>query len=160
MRNQKTTLLDLINQAYDHKAWHGANLRGSLRGVTAPLAAERPARGRHNIWENVVHCAYWKYAIWRRITGDTTVAFPVKGSNWFERPHLLTAAVWRADIALLDDAHRTLRALVESLSPRDLGRSRGASKFDVAGMLIGIAAHDVYHAGQIQLLKKLLPSRA
>jgi len=57
----------LIDQAFDHKAWHGTNLKGSLRGMTAAEAAWRPAEGRHNAWEVAIHCAYWKYTVWRRL---------------------------------------------------------------------------------------------
>src|SRR5204863_164387 len=53
----RRVLLDLIDEAFDHRAWHGTTLYGSLRGVTAAAAAARPARGRHNIWE--VTAAPW-----------------------------------------------------------------------------------------------------
>ncbi|HEX6209678.1 MAG TPA: hypothetical protein VF136_02805, partial [Methylomirabilota bacterium] len=63
-------LLSQIDQAYDHRSWHGTNLRGSVRGVVAEVAAWRPGPGRHNIHEIVVHAAYWKYAVRRRLTGE------------------------------------------------------------------------------------------
>ena len=58
-------LLQLLDESYDRKSWHGPNLRGSLRGVTAEEAAWRPAAERHNIWEIALHAAYWKYAVLR-----------------------------------------------------------------------------------------------
>ena len=61
-------LLAIIDQAYNRKSWHGTNLRGSIRGLTAAEAAWRPARDRHNVWEVVVHAAYWKYAVTRRFS--------------------------------------------------------------------------------------------
>src|SRR6185436_8272660 len=79
-------LLALLDQAYDRRSWHGTNLRGSIRGVSTEQAAWRPGPSRHNIWEIVVHAAYWKYAARRRLTGEARVSFPIKGSNWFERP--------------------------------------------------------------------------
>jgi hypothetical protein len=63
-------LLELIDQSYNKKSWHGTNLRGSIRGLTAREALWRPSSSRHNIWEIVVHCAYWKYAVRRRILGE------------------------------------------------------------------------------------------
>lgn len=63
-------LLRLLDEGFDHKAWHGPNLRGTLRGMSAADAARRPAPDRHNIWEVAVHAAYWKYAVRRRVTGD------------------------------------------------------------------------------------------
>ena len=50
--------LDAIDLAYDRRSWHGTNLRGSLRGVTAKQAAWRPGPDRHSIAELTVHAAY------------------------------------------------------------------------------------------------------
>jgi hypothetical protein len=135
-------ILNLIDQAFDRKAWHGTNLKGSLRGMTEGEAAWRPGAGRRNAWEVAVHCAYWKYAVWRRLTGVKRGSFPMKGSNWFARP--AAGADWKADLALLAQMHRQLREAIAAL--KDVP--------DIA-LLTGIAAHDLYHAGQIQLMKRL-----
>lgn len=66
---QVDQLLAILARAYDRRSWHGTNLRGSIRGLDPAVAARRPAPGRHNIWELVVHAAYWKSAVWRRLTG-------------------------------------------------------------------------------------------
>lgn len=150
-------LLDNLDQAYDHKAWHGTNLRGSLRGLSAEIAAWRPAPNRHNIWEIVVHTAYWKYAVYRRLTGERRGSFPLKGSNWFKRPQELSAAAWQAEVALLATMHKNLRAAIAKLHARALQQIPANSKYSNLAMIAGIAAHDLYHAGQIQLLKRLAP---
>ncbi len=147
--------LDSLDQAFNRRSWHGTNLRGSLRGVSAKQAAWRPAPGRHNIWELVVHCAYWKYAVRRRLTGEKRGSFELKGSNFFTRPGKDRGeSAWKADIALLERTHRQLRAAIAALpaSTRSGKRSGGATK---AWLVAGIAAHDLYHAGQIQLVKRL-----
>ncbi len=149
-------ILALLDESYERLAWHGPNLRGSIRGVTALQAARRPGRGRHNIWEIVVHCAYWKYIVRRRILGEKKGSFPLKGSNWFSRPETRSGQSWKADIKLLHEPHRSMMAAIRSLSPGDLKRIPPGSKVSNEAILRGIASHDVYHAGQIQLLKKLL----
>ena len=148
-------LLSIIDQAYDHRSWHGTNLRGSIRGLSAKRAARRPRPERHNIWELVVHAAYWKYAVTRRLTGQRRGSFPLKGSNWFPRRQSANEQQWRADVALLESTHRALREAVAKLSASDLSRIPKGSKISNAFIITGIAAHDLYHAGQIQLLKKL-----
>jgi uncharacterized damage-inducible protein DinB len=153
-------LLAVIDAAYDHKSWHGTNLRGSIRGVTLEDAAWRPGRTRHNIWELVVHAAYWKYIGLRRLTGGARGSFALDGSNWFERPRELTPAAWRADVQLLEESHRAFRAAVAQLSPRDLAVTPSGSTVSNFALLSGVAAHDLYHAGQIQLLKRLARDRA
>src|SRR6202790_36284 len=108
-------LLGLLDEAYKRAAWHGPNLRGSIRGLTAREAAWRPNAERNSIWENVVHAAYWKYIVRRRLLGEKKGSFPVKGSNWFVRPVEATADAWQADVALLDQTHRSLRSAVAAL---------------------------------------------
>lgn len=149
-------LLALLDRAYDKKSWHGPNLRGSIRRIEAARAALRPAAGRHNIWEIVVHCAYWKYAVRRRLLGEKRGSFPCKGSNWFARPNFASIEAWAADIELLDETHRKLRAAVAALAPADLPIVPPGSKVSNGEIIAGIAAHDVYHAGQIQLLKRFV----
>jgi hypothetical protein len=148
-------LVTILDQAYDRRSWHGTNLRGSIRGVSAARAAWRPARGRHNVWEIVVHAAYWKYAVWRRLTGARRGSFPLEGSNWIERPDEFSTAAWHADIRLLDTMHQALRGAVEHLPASTLARRLPGSAVSRLDLVAGIAAHDLYHAGQIQLLKKL-----
>ena len=148
-------LLRIVDEAYEKKAWHGPNLRGSIRGLDTRAVSWRPAAGRHNIWEILVHCAYWKYAVRRRILGEKRGSFPLKGSNWFARPEVMTPEAWRNDVARLEDTHRQMRAAIAGLAPRDLDRIPPGSKVSNVAIISGIAAHDVYHAGQIQLLKRL-----
>lgn len=148
-------LVTILDCAYDRRSWHGTNLRGSIRGVSAARAAWRPARRRHNIWEIVLHAAYWKYAVWRRLTGARRGSFPLEGSNWIERPVVLSTSAWHADIRLLDTMHRALRGAVEQIQAPTIGRCLPGSAVSRFDLVAGIAAHDLYHAGQIQLLKKL-----
>ncbi|HVS36902.1 MAG TPA: DinB family protein [Gemmataceae bacterium] len=147
-------LLRLIDQGYDRKAWHGPNLRGSIRGIEARIAGWRPATDRRCIAEIVVHAAYWKYAVRRRLLGEKRGSFPLKGSNWFPRPDV-SPKTWGDDVALLEQMHRALRAAVADLSSKELTATPPGRKVSNLDLIAGIAAHDVYHAGQIQLLKRL-----
>jgi uncharacterized damage-inducible protein DinB len=148
-------LLDLLEEAFARKSWHGTNLRGSIRGLDPALAARRPGPGRHSIHELVVHAAYWKYAVWRRLVGEKRGSFSLEGSNWFARKDRADAKAWTADVALLDAEHARLKVAVARLRSADLRRVPKGSRFTVAGLVRGAAAHDLYHAGQIQLLKRL-----
>ena len=152
----ESSLLAGLDQAYDRQSWHGTNLRGSIRGVTAAQAAARPAPGRHNIWEIVVHCAYWKYAVWRRLTGAPRGSFPLIGSNWWDRPVDPTLPAWRDDVALLARMHVQLRAAVSTATPASLARRVKGSRLTNTDLVLGITAHDLYHAGQVQYVKKLI----
>jgi uncharacterized damage-inducible protein DinB len=148
-------LLQVVDQGYDKKAWHGPNLRGSIRGLSPEVVSWRPGPARHNIWEIVLHAAYWKYAVRRMLTGDPRGTFPCKGSNWFACPAPLTPARWREAIALVGQEHSQLRAAIQDLQPSGLHQKPSSSKYTRASLLYGVASHDIYHAGQIQLLKRL-----
>ncbi|HTZ33449.1 MAG TPA: DinB family protein [Methylomirabilota bacterium] len=143
-------LLNLLEEGYQRKTWHGPNLRQALKGITAKQAAWRPAPGRHNIWEETLHAAYWKYAVRRRLEGGKRGAFVLKGHNFFPRPEKgkATEAAWRADREILETEHLALldavaKILQFSVTDKNLK------------MIYGVAFHDVYHAGQIRLLRRL-----
>ena len=144
-------MLALLAEGYSKKTWHGPNLRQSLKGVSAKDAARRPAPGRHNIWELAVHAAYWKYAVRRRIEGGKRGSFILKGSNFFPRPEKgkATEVAWKKDLELLAHEHQALE-----LAMRRALKSPRAGK--LLPMIYGVAFHDVYHAGQIRLLRRLI----
>ena len=135
------------------------NLRGSIRGVSPRQAAWRPAANRHNIWELVVHARTGRDVAWRRLTGSKCGSFPLEGSNW-----MVASAGGecegrgRPKSQLPPDMHRTLRDAVAALRPADLPR-KPAGRGDEPRSATGVAAHDLYHAGQIQLIKRLMPGK-
>ena len=151
---QISGLLFLLGQSFNRKAWHGTNLRGSVRGLKAREAAWRPSPEKHNIREIVIHCAYWKYIVRRRILGEKKGSFPIEGSNWFRRSKLSEQA-WKDDVGLLDACHQSLMEAISGLSDGELLKTPTGSKVNNLAIITGIASHDVYHAGQIQLLKRL-----
>ena len=150
-----TLLLTALGEAFDHKSWHGTNLRGSLRGLTVREALWRPGPRRHNIWELALHAAYWKYVVRRRLTGAKRGSFLLKGSNFFPR-NVGKEEEWQLEILLLENEHRELRATVAQLDPALLDQEM-SPRLTYAALIRGAAAHDLYHAGQIQLLKRLRP---
>jgi hypothetical protein len=148
-------LVEVFDQAYTAPAWHGTPLKGTIRGLAAPDALWRPRAGRHNIWELVLHTAYWKCMVRRRLVRDPDITFPRPGADWPALPTRRDAAAWKRDRALLDEQHALLRRVIAGLDPGQLGRRAWRSKWSVAANVYGIASHDLYHAGQIQLIKRL-----
>jgi hypothetical protein len=148
--NDAALILALLDEAYEKKTWHGPNLRQSLKGLTAKQAAWRPSPGTHNIWELTLHAAYWKYAARRRIEGGKRGSFALKGSNFFERPEKgnATEAAWHADRAILENEHRAMVQAIEKAL-----KTPNAKKH--LRTFYGVAFHDIYHAGQIRLLRRL-----
>ena len=155
MTDPARTFILLLDEGFNKAAWHGPNLLGSLRGLSVPQLLYRPLSSGHNIWELAVHCAYWKYAVRNRLVQGKRGAFPLEGSNFFPRREGLTLADWKKDLVLLKQQHADLRATILSLSPRAYDHRVEGSKHTVRRTVLGVAAHDIYHAGQIALLKRL-----
>lgn len=152
-------LVSILDTAYDRRSWHGTNLRGSIRGLSLDQVRWRPSAMRHNIWELVVHAAYWKYVVRRRLTGEARGTFPLKGSNWFERGRTGQSAPGGQMSSSSTPSTGSLRKAIALLSTADLRRTPAGSTVSNFSSLTGIAAHDLYHAGQIQLLKALSRDR-
>lgn len=127
----------------------------ALRGVGPVLAVWRPAEGRHSIWELTLHAAYWKWTAARRM-GVVSGRFARRGSNFPIVPEPADAEAWDRDVQLLRSEHARLRDAVAALKAADLGRRVSAnSDWTIEDTVRGVAFHDVYHAGQIGLLKRL-----
>lgn len=157
MASEIKLLLEVLDAAFLGRGWQGTTLTGALRGVTPTQALWRPRPGRHNLWEVALHTAYWKYVVRRRITDDETRgAFPRSPSNWPAVPAAPDVTAWRRDVRLVKEMHAALRAAVAALPPKRLGTRAPTGKWTYAEMIHGVAAHDLYHTGQIQLIKRLL----
>lgn len=143
------------------QGWHGGPTPpGALRGVTAEQARWQPTRGRRSIWSLTLHVAYWNYAVRRLLDGSARGNFPRAPSNWPHLPAQPDERSWTADVALLRDEHARLVQAASAVNPAILGRRPPTSKRWTYGqLLIGIANHDAYHTGQIQLLKRLWQER-
>lgn len=148
-------LLRVLDEGFDGRAWHGPNLIHALRGVDPALAVWRPAEGRHSIWELTLHAAYWKWTAAKRM-GAVAGRFSRRGANFPIVPEPADSDAWDLDVQLLRTEHARLRDAVTALKPADLGRHVGASgEWTIEETVRGAAFHDVYHAGQIGLLKRL-----
>lgn len=142
-------LLESLDRAFDLSSWHGPNLASSIRGLSAEEVAQA-LLGRKSIWQQTLHAAYWKQRVLNKLIG--TQKFPRAGSNWPSMPQSLTEKNWKADRDLLHDIHRRLRHAVAALPQKRLDPA-------TRKLILGAAAHDLYHAGQINLLRRMIRSR-
>lgn len=115
----------------------------------------RPGPDRHSIAEQVIHAAYWEYAVRRGLRGESRGSFPIPGSNWFPVLPTLTQAGRKSPVGLLESEHRTLREAILRFPAERLHEKALGGKVTNLATITGIAVHDVCHAGQIQLLKRL-----
>jgi hypothetical protein len=155
-------LLWNLQPAPGRKNWHGGpSPIGALRFVGAEQAAWRPTPGRKSIWELALHIAYWKYTVRRHLVAGEHARFPRRPANFPGLPAPADEPAWAADVVLLRHEHERLVEAVRGFAERRLGEvPRGGKRWTYGELVLGIAAHDAYHTGQIQLLKRLWQERA
>ena len=149
--SEPALLADQLRRAFEGDAWHGPALLELLQDVDAATAAAKPLPDVHSIWELVLHIAAWDGAGCRRLAGEKcqpegTANFPL-----VPRP---TEAAWRKAVAYANHTHNVLVKTVAGLPESRLWERVPGKKYDFYFMLHGIAQHELYHAGQIAILKK------
>lgn len=149
--DDRRLLLRIVEEAYRQSTWNGTNLRSSLEHVSAGQAGWRPPHAKHSIAEIVLHSAYWKFAIRKRLTGDRTAKFPYEGKDWFDVDRRLGDNEWSDLIAVLDDEHKKLTSAIRR-SERGLQFQTREGR-ELVRKLFGVAMHDAYHTGQVHLIQ-------
>jgi hypothetical protein len=142
----------ILNEGYGPGAWHGSDLKAALADVQPALAFWRPAAGRHNIAEIALHHAYCVRAVRAQISGRPAEPFVRDGEDWFDLADE-KALSWQKILDTLDTQQQRLATLIE-----DVGAGTVVSPLadpERFNLVLGITCHAVYHAGQIQLLKRL-----
>jgi uncharacterized damage-inducible protein DinB len=153
--SEAARIADQLRRAFDGDAWHGDSLFEILNGVTAARAAARPIAGAHSIWELVLHIAAWDGAVLRRMGG---VAVELSDAENFPRVTDASEAAWRKALAKVRRVHEELVVAVAALPDSRLDEmvpGKDGAHYTFYYMLHGVAQHELYHAGQIALLKKM-----
>jgi hypothetical protein len=143
-----------LQRSFAGKAWHGPSVLEVLDGVTAESAAAASPGGAHRIWDIAAHMARWKTAVAGWIAGDRTPPADVDGGDW---PPIsdTSPAAWQRLLDELRGAHERLLGEVSKLGDERLRERAWAPMPSIYTLLHGIVHHDLYHAGQIALLKKM-----
>lgn len=152
-RAEASRIADQLRRAFDGSAWHGPALLELLEDVDACAAAAKPLPNVHSIWKLVLHVAVWDGAALRRLAGEK---YQPTGLKNFPPVPTPTEAAWRKAITQVKRTHDTLVTTVSALPQSRLGDRVPGKRYDFYHMLHGIAQHELYHAGQIAILKKVL----
>jgi hypothetical protein len=157
----KTTKVDpgvlarVAREGYGPGAWHGPDLKAALADVTSDQAFRRPAAGRHNIAEIALHHAYFVRSVRAQLAGVDPEPFVLDGDEWFELSDE-SRLTWSQILDVVDSQQRQL---TETIVDSGTGRARPSADVEPFDIVLGITCHAVYHAGQVQLVKKLIEGR-
>ena len=155
--SELSAVIDQLRRAFDGDAWHGDSVLEILGGVDAKTAAARPIAGAHSIWELVLHVAAWDGAVRRRMHADV----PVELSDDENFPAVRDAseAAWRAAVEHMKKVHGNLLRDLAKFPEQRLGEKIPGKDHDFRNMFWGLVQHEIYHAGQMSLLKKAAGSQ-
>jgi uncharacterized damage-inducible protein DinB len=143
---------DQLERTYAGNAWHGPPLRNLLSDISAATAALKPKVGSHSIWQIVLHILAWQQVVLRRMAGETIGDLPPE-QDW---PGVSDSsdAAWKQVLVQLDAIHKQLCEAIAKFPEARLSEKVPGHRYPIYGMLHGVIQHNLYHAGQIAVLKK------
>lgn len=140
----------LLQRVYSGKAWHGPSIMDVLKDVDEDIARKKVGES-HSIIQLVLHMASWRTFVSKRLLGDAT--FELSDDDNFP-----TASDWATALQKLEESQAELLNAIETISTDILSEQVANRKYDFYVLLHGIIHHDIYHIGQIQLIKKYRPN--
>ncbi|HKQ77431.1 MAG TPA: DinB family protein [Blastocatellia bacterium] len=143
-----------LKRAQEGQAWHGPSLRELLNGITAEQAGARPIPNAHSIWELVNHIITWEQIARRRLEGEGQIEIPDEIN--FPPVTDVSEAAWQATLQSLEESHRSLREAIKKIDDARLEEIAPGTSYSIYFLLHGVIQHDLYHAGQVALLKKAI----
>lgn len=146
MGSEVTYIADQIERSWRGEAWSGPALREILADVDE-ASARKSLAGSHSIWELLLHVSHWEQVSMRRTLGEH---FEPADADNFPAP----SGSWQDALAKADAAHDALVSAVRALTPEALGQKAPGCPYSVRFMLHGVAQHNLYHAGQMAILKR------
>ena len=154
MSTELERIEDQLRRAFERDAWHGPSVLETLQGVTAEQSHAHPIAGAHSIWEVVLHLSYTYRVVLRRIRGDGT---PIRAEEDWPVVPPATEADWQEAVGALRRVNAELRDAVRAFPAGRLDEPLVPDPpYTAYTQFIGITQHDLYHAGQISLLKRAL----
>lgn len=142
-----------LTRTFDGQAWHGDSITRILAGIQPQQAAQKPLQNVHSIWEIVLHIIAWEQVVVKCLQGIPYT--PVRGENDWPPVKENTADAWEAAVKLLTDTTSTLHGLIGSFPEQQLHTPVPGKSFTYYQLFHGVVQHNLYHAGQIGILKKL-----
>ena len=150
-KTERDRILNQLERAFEGEAWHGPSVLEALEGVSWKKAVQKPVPKAHSIWELVLHMTAWEDVVRRRLLGESPDISDEENWPAIENPG---EASWKRAIEGLKAGHEKLRETASRIRDEDLDESPTGKYSTRYVLLHGIIQHDLYHAGQISLLKK------
>jgi len=142
-----------MDRAFSGDAWHGPPLMHLLEGISAEDASKHVVPGAHSIWELVHHVSAWHSIVQHRLQGEMV---DVTAERDWPPVWEVSEPAWKRALESLVESRARLRQAAAGLRDDQLDETIGATDVSRYQILHGVIQHDLYHAGQIALLRKAL----
>jgi uncharacterized damage-inducible protein DinB len=148
-------ILDQLKRACEGNAWHGPAIQELLKGASARQVAAKFIPAGHSIWEIVLHITAWQDVTRRRLAGEVVIDLPAH-LDWPSVTDTSETA-WQQAVEHLFQSKQQLHRVISQLDDERLNDPVPGKDYSVYVLLHGVIQHNLYHAGQIAVLKKLPP---
>jgi uncharacterized damage-inducible protein DinB len=143
-------IADQLRRSQQGNAWHGPAVGELLKDVDTALAQRRLLPGAHNIWELVLHITAWQAATVRAVKGDKMPQLDGL-DDWPAAGH--TEQDWHNAVERLERVNEELVSSLTNFPDERLGNTVPGREYSFYYLLHGVAQHNLYHAGQMAMLK-------
>lgn len=149
--NEVKFVMDQLRTTFSGDSWHGPSVMKTLEGIDAVQAAARPLGERHTIWELVDHMTYWLEEAHKALKAKE-MPRPEKVMDW---PRMRSGEdQWRESVSRLEAAVNMLLDELTTWNTKDLEKTVAGANYSYRQMLHGAVHHNLYHTGQIAILKR------
>jgi len=152
MRNTEVqNITRLMQNVFNGSAWHGPSVLKILEEVGEDDAF-RKFENIHTIAELVVHMTAWKKFALERVSGNQR--YEVSEQEEWKEITSGDRKDWNNIKSNLTTIHNELIGSLSKITDQKLSELVENKAYDFYTLLHGVIQHDIYHAGQISLLKK------
>ena len=146
-------IADQLSRTFDGAAWHGDSIMQLLSDIDAEHAANKSLQNIHSIWEIVLHLIAWEEIAIQCLQGQAYIM--IHGEDDWPPVKAATPEAWHATVQQLKDNSSTLDILIANFQEESLHEQVPGQEFSYYQLFHGLVQHNLYHAGQIGILKKL-----
>ncbi|HWB63292.1 MAG TPA: DinB family protein [Chitinophagales bacterium] len=154
METEISRIAKTLEYNWDGPMWHGTNLKEVLSGITAELAFRKPGAGSHNIYELVAHLICWRRFVLEQLKGNAGYTVEINSATDWPGSYATNEESWQQLLDELEETQTELLALISGFKEEMLDEMVPGRKFSWYVLLHGVISHDIYHSGQISILKK------
>ncbi|HAS45784.1 MAG TPA: DinB family protein [Microscillaceae bacterium] len=145
-----------FKMAYNGSPWHGKSLLQLVKGIDYQQANHRPIPQAHSIWELIQHILSWREFVIKKLEGDAEFDIEINSTHDWTPTQTPIEAKWQNILSALVENQQVILEILESWQDAQLDDLVPGKEYNFYTLLHGIIEHDIYHAGQIALVRKAL----